>query len=193
MAKVTIIYFSGAGTTDIYAKAIAKGIVSNEAVEINLISINPEDIHQGKYKNVSIIESLNETDTIVFGSPTYMGGVAAQFKAFADATNITWIQQKWKDKLAAGFTISGAPSGDKLNTLHYLQAFAMQHGMLWISTGENIAQQSTNRLGSWAGAMAQSLHHIDNTNLDGLISQEDLSYAELFGKRIADVTMKLNS
>ena len=47
-----------------------------------------------------------------------MGGPAAQFKAFADATGERWYRGAWRDKLAAGFTVSSGPSGDKLNTLN---------------------------------------------------------------------------
>ena len=43
-----------------------------------------------------------------------MGGPAAQFKAFADATAGKWFTSAWKDKIAAGFTVSMSPSGDKL-------------------------------------------------------------------------------
>ena len=35
-----------------------------------------------------------------------------------DATAPVWALQGWRDKLAAGFTHSAAPSGDKLGTLH---------------------------------------------------------------------------
>jgi NAD(P)H dehydrogenase (quinone) len=44
-----------------------------------------------------------------------MGGPAAQFKAFADATSERWFKRVRLNKLAAGFTVSGGPSGDKLS------------------------------------------------------------------------------
>ncbi len=44
-----------------------------------------------------------------------------------------WIDgPRWSDKLAAGFTNSKTMSGDKLNTLFDLAAFAAQHGMIWV-------------------------------------------------------------
>ncbi len=82
-----------------------------------------------------------------------MGGPAARFKAFADATVGSWWSQKWRDKLAAGFTMSGTPSGDKFNTLQYFHTLAMEHGMIWVSLGEMPMQPNgVNRLGSWGGA-----------------------------------------
>ncbi len=37
----------------------------------------------------------------------------------------------WRNKIAAGFTNSGARSGDKLATLVQIAIFAAQHGMHW--------------------------------------------------------------
>jgi len=53
-----------------------------------------------------------------------------------DASAAPYFVKAWKDKLAAAFTVSGSPSGDKLNTLTSLAIFAAQHGMLWIGTGQ---------------------------------------------------------
>ena len=57
-------------------------------------------------------DALDRSDAIIFGCPTYMGGPSAQFKTFADATSKLWYEQRWKDKLAAGFTNSGSPAGE---------------------------------------------------------------------------------
>ncbi|WP_292831862.1 flavodoxin family protein [Nostoc sp. JL33] len=90
----------------------------------------------GRWKNDEGLEKLNQADAIVFGSPTYMGGVAAQFKAFIDAASEVWFRQGWKDKIAAGFTHSSSPSGDKQGTLLYLAMNAAQHGMIWVNVGD---------------------------------------------------------
>jgi NAD(P)H dehydrogenase (quinone) len=46
------------------------------------------------------------------------------------------VRIRRRDKLAAGFTVSDSPSGDKLGTLQYLFTLAMQHGMVWVGLGE---------------------------------------------------------
>jgi NAD(P)H dehydrogenase (quinone) len=61
-----------------------------------------------------------------------MGGVSAQFKAFADATSELWCQQEWAGKIAAGFTCGSAMNGDQTSTLQYLVTLANQQGMLWV-------------------------------------------------------------
>jgi NAD(P)H dehydrogenase (quinone) len=118
-----------------------------------------------------------------------MGGPAAQFKAFADATVESWFAQAWRDKLAAGFTVSGAPSGDKFSTLQYFHTLAMQHGMIWVGLGELPAQENgINRLGSWAGAMAQP----EQDSTDIKISEQDKLTGEVLGKRIARLALGIS-
>ncbi len=69
-------------------------------------------------------------DGYILGSPTYLGGVSAPFKSFMDATGKLWRTQQLKGRLAAGFTVSSLPAGDKQSTLVSMFIFAMQHGML---------------------------------------------------------------
>ncbi|WP_175564229.1 flavodoxin family protein, partial [Pseudomonas aeruginosa] len=47
-----------------------------------------------------------EADAIVFGSPTYMGGPAWQFKKFADATSKPWFVQLASLTPRAGYGVS---------------------------------------------------------------------------------------
>ena len=74
-----------------------------------------------------------------------------------------FLERRWQDKLAAGFTNSAGMSGDKLCTLQQLAGFAAQHGMIWIPLGQLPGWQSSNgtaadlnRLASFLGVMAQS-------------------------------------
>ena len=106
---------------------------------------------------------LDAADGIVFGSATYMGNVSAGFQTFAEQTGRRCLNGTWRDKIAAGFTNSGAKSGDKLNTLVSLAVFAAQHHMHWVSLGLGAGWNSAtgsendlNRLGFWLGAAAQT-------------------------------------
>lgn len=183
MLIVSIVYFSGSGHTGKLAEAVNRGILSVKGVKSHLVAINGDDIVKGRYRNDAVLAQLDTSDAIIFGAPTYMGGPAAQFKAFADATVGLWMEQKWRDKVAAGFTISGAPSGDKQGTLQFLHALAMQHGMIWVGTGELPGQPNgVNRLGSWIGAMALAQ---PNESPDLAPNDEDKLSGELLGKRVA--------
>lgn len=72
-----------------------------------------KDIVEGRYQNEADFAQFAKSDAIVLGTPTYMGGPAAQFKAFADAADMVWFHQGWKNKLVGGFTHSSSSNGDK--------------------------------------------------------------------------------
>lgn len=154
--RVAVAFHSGRGHTAKQAQAVAAGAAAVAGVESKLIPVAGAD---------AAWEDLERADAIIFGAPTYMGGPSAQFKAFEDATSkkVMAAGFKWRDKIAAGFTNSGARSGDKLATLIQIALFAAQHGMHWVNLDLPPANNSSkgsetdlNRLGFWLGAGAQS-------------------------------------
>ena len=101
MKSVVVVYFSGSGHTHLMAEAIAEGVRQVPDVSVELVRIHGEQIVNGRWQDDRAMEKLDRADAIVFGSPTYMGGVAAQFKAFIDAASSRWFQQAWKNKIAS--------------------------------------------------------------------------------------------
>lgn len=184
MKTVAIIYHSGFGHTKKVAEFVAQGVSSVSDINVWLLTTD---------EAVQEMEKLQECDALVFGTPTYMGGPSAQFKQFADATSKLWMQGALNNKLAAGFTNSGGLAGDKFATLMYLVTLACQHGMIWISLGQPAAltksghgatPETVNRLDGSLGLMTQS----DNADIKNTPAPGDLESAQLFGKRIAEIT-----
>ena len=187
MSTVSIIYFSGSGHTTKMAEAVNQGAASVAGVTTHLIAINGDDIVKGRYKNDTVLATLDASDAIVFGSPTYMGGPAAQFKAFADATGERWYRSAWRDKISAGFTVSSGPSGDKLSTLQYFFTLAMQHGMIWAGLPETpMNDKGINRLSSYSGAMAQAGMEAP----DVAPNAADKLTGEILGRRVAEAVKR---
>jgi multimeric flavodoxin WrbA len=184
MSKIVIVYHSGYGHTKKVAETVAAG--SGGA----LLAIDAEgNLPEGGW------EQLAAADTIVFGSPTYMGSVSWQFKKFADASSKPWFGQQWKDKLAAGFTNSASMNGDKLSTLHYLFTLSQQHGMLWVGTGmmpsnsKAATRNDVNYVASSSGLMTTTP---SDASVDEMVAG-DLETARRFGERVADVTRRLTA
>ena len=110
-----------------------------------------------------------------------MGSVSAEFKRFMDDSSKAWLDRKWKNKIAGGFTNSGAMSGDKQGVLIQLAIFASQHSMVWVGAEYD---SGNDRFGSGLGAMAQSANAPAG---EGNPPKEDLIRAESYGKRIAEI------
>ena len=192
MKTIAIVYFSGSGYTALLAEAVAAGVNASGKAKAELIRIVGTDIKDGRYENEEVFAKLAAADGIIFGSPTYMGGVAGQFKAFIDTSGSVWFGRGWSGKIAAGFTTSGSPSGDKQGTLGYLHTMASQHGMIWVSANEMPhfyvgKDDGVNRLGSFSGVMGQ------NSNPMGAVpvldSGDGLS-GEKLGARVAEIVAK---
>ena len=186
--SVAIVYHSGYGHTARQAAAVWRGANAVAGVSARLYAVEGADAPWAE---------LTGADALIFGTPTYMGGQSAQFKAFQDATSNTVFAAGalWRDKVAAGFTNSASRSGDKLATLLQLAVFAAQHGMHWVNLGLPPANNSStgseddlNRLGFFMGAGAQS-----NADEPPELAppQADLLTAEHLGRRVAEVTLKL--
>ena len=116
MTKLGVVYYTGGGTTARFADAVAEGAKS-AGCDVYVHQIAGSEIQEGRWQNDSVLSELDACDAVVFGSPTYMGGVAAQMKAFMDALAPRWYSQAWNGKRAGAFTVSAKRSGDKLNCL----------------------------------------------------------------------------
>ncbi len=94
------------------------------------------------------------------------------------------MPETWKDKLAAGFTVSGAVGGDKFNTLSTMTTFAMQHGMIWVSLGVNPFNNNDgiNATGQYYGATGRAELDADPATAPSVAEQYE---GELLGARVA--------
>ena len=183
MASIAIVYHSGYGHTQRQAQAVAEGA----GAEAHLIAIDAE----GNITDADW-QALAAADTIVMGSPTYMGGPSWQFKKFADASSKAWFTRAWKDKLFAGFTNSASTNGDKASTLAYFTTLAMQHGGLWVGTGmmpANAKAASRNDV-NWIGTSAGAAAATPSDASVGEMLPGDLETARQFGARVAQVGAK---
>lgn len=186
MKKIGIIYHSSFGHTKRVADILFEALQEEANIKTTIFTTE---------EAIANLDEFNDYTTLIFGSPTYMGGPSAQFKAFADATSKKWMNFEWKNKLAAGFTNSSSLSGDKYSTLSYFVTLACQHAMLWMSLGIAPAQTKSghgaspdaiNRVGSYLGLAIQS----DNTEAVNTPGPGDIETTKLFAKRIAKIALK---
>ncbi|WP_334127786.1 flavodoxin family protein [Sneathiella sp.] len=183
MTKVAILYFSGYGHTQKQAEAVAAGAAGVNSVTVSSVRI-PEsgDITDADW------ETLLAADAIIYGSPTYMGGPAWQFKKFAEQTSKHYVSGVFRDKIAGGFTNSATVNGDKQETINAFFTFSQQLGQIWVGTGllaSNLKEHGpadVNWSGGYAGALAISPA---DASPEEAPPAGDLETARLLGERIA--------
>lgn len=187
MQKLAIVYHSPHGHTRHIAQQVAEGARSVAGTEAELLPAEELTARP---------DALRAYDGLVLGSPTYLGGVSGPFKGFMDATGRLWREQGLRGKLAAGFTVSSLPAGDKQSTLMSMFVFCMQHGMLWVGNPILPEQhrgvpehEAANRLGSWSGLMAQAGHAAP---ADSFVPG-DIKTARMFGRNFAETLARVGA
>jgi multimeric flavodoxin WrbA len=178
MSKIVVLYHSGYGHTKKVAEAVAS------TADAQLMPIDAEG-------NISEADwaTLAAADAIIFGTPTYMGGVSWQFKKVADASSKPWYAQLWKDKIAAGFTNSATLNGDKQGSIPYLHTLSQQHGMIWVGMGSKApnhkaaTRDDINNLGGYAGLITQTP---SDASAEEMVPG-DIVTAKYFGERVKAV------
>ncbi|QDK98557.1 flavodoxin family protein [Acinetobacter tandoii] len=184
MSNISVVYFSGYGHTKVIAQTFAQEIAAN------LIAIDANgDIQEQDW------QTLDQSDAIIFGAPTYMGTAPWQFKKFADASSKKWFNRAWQDKIFGGFTNSASLNGDKQVTLIQLQTLASQHGGIWVSLGllpansKSATREDVNNLGGSVGLLVQTPSDASVEE----IPSGDLDTAKVYAQRIASITKKFSA
>jgi multimeric flavodoxin WrbA len=183
MKKTVVVFFSGYGHTKRVAEYVVKG-ANAESVEVD----ENGDITDADW------DTINSSDAIIFGAPTYMGGTPWQFKKFADATSKQWFTRDWQDKVFGGFTNSASLNGDKQVTLISLQTLASQLGGIWVSLGlapANKVASTRDEVNYLGGSVGVLVHSPADAGADA-ISEGDLETARLYGERVANIANRFN-
>jgi NAD(P)H dehydrogenase (quinone) len=189
MTTVAIVFYSGYGHTARQADAVRNGVASVLGADVVTYRID----QSGELPD-GAMEAIGLADAMIYGSPTYMGGPAWQFKKFADASSKAWFAESWKDKVAAGFTNSASVNGDKGATMHYFWTFSQQHGQFWVGLGVPPANtkahgpEDVNWTAGFSGAFAISPSDASPAEAP---RKGDLETASLLGKRVAEVAGRL--
>lgn len=187
--QISIVYHSGFGHTERLARAVEAGATEAGAKVSLLVASELSQRDKGPW------ETLENADAIIFGSPTYMGAVSAPFAEFAAASAAVYKRHGWKDKLAAGFTNSGKPAGDKFATLSQMFVLASQHGMLWVppalhpgfSKAGDSYDVGINRTGHYTGV---ATHSYSDHSPDESPSGNELETGRLLGARVATLAAR---
>ena len=177
------------GNTNALGQQVVVGASSVAGVAAEHLIINEDGVFPANGWDL-----LEEAEGVMFGCPTLTGGPSWQFKKFADATMLeVYPKSLWKDKIAAGFTISPSMSADRGSTLNFLFSLAMHHSMIWVGSGlkhavaglenGNADPNDISYSGPFMGLMAQAPESAAQ------LTQQDLRTARHFGHRFAGIVL----
>lgn len=198
---VSIIFYSMYGHTYQMAEAVAEGAhsVDNAAVDIYQV---PELVPQEVLEDSGASEAkeafdhipeatpevLEESDALIFGTPTRFGMMAAQMRNFLDQTGKQWFEGALIGKVGSVFASTGSQHGGQETTLRNFHTTLLHHGMIVL--GVPYSEERLNEMDEISGGTPYGA-----TTLAGDGSREpstnELEIAKTQGAHVAETTNKL--
>ncbi|MDX9724131.1 MAG: NAD(P)H:quinone oxidoreductase [Myxococcota bacterium] len=200
--KILIPFYSTYGHVYHLARAVAEGVERVEGAEALLRRV-PETLSaeiltkmgaleaQKAFADVPLaqVDELAEADAIIFGTPTRFGNMAAQMRAFLDATGQLWMQGKLIGKPGSVFVSTATQHGGHESTVLSFHTTLLHHGMLIV--GLPYAYQGQTSIDEITGCSPYGAGTIAGGMGQRLPSELELEGARFQGEHVAKLTAKL--
>ena len=195
MAEILVLFYSRKGSTAELARQICRGIESIPSAQARLRTVPPlttvVEPPQSPIPNegppYATVQDLIDCDGLVLGSPTRFGNMAAPLKHFIDSTSALWLSGKLAGKPAAVFTSTQTMHGGQESTLLSMMLPLLHHGMYIVGlpyTEPALSQTS-------GGGSPYGASHVAGEETQPRLSDEERTLAQLLGKRVAELAVKL--
>lgn len=197
MTEILVLFYSRKGATAELARQACRGIESVSGARARLRTVPPvvTSIEQPQPSVPSdgppyaTHDDLRECDGLVMGSPTRFGNMAAPLKHFLDGTSSLWVAGTLANKPAGVFTSTQTMHGGQETTLLTMMLPLFHHGMVLVGLPyTEAALNHTTRGGSPYGAS-----HVALGQAQPRLSEEEKTLAQLLGRRVAELAVKLRS
>ena len=196
MSEVLVLYYSRYGATEALAREVCRGIDSVEDMAARLrtvpavsaVSEAVEDPVPPSGPPYAKQQDLHECAGLVLGSPTRFGNMAAPLKYFLDGTGSEWMSGTLAGKPAGVFTSTSTLHGGQESTLLTMAVPLLHHGMLIVGLPYTEASLTE----TTSGGTPYGASHVTWNRPSDALSDEERLLARALGKRVADVTSRLN-
>jgi NAD(P)H dehydrogenase (quinone) len=200
--KVLVIYYSTFGNVHKMAKLVAEGInqvKGAEAVIRRVPELMPENAVQERadmkagadlQKDIPIVtlDDFKEAGAIAFGTPTRFGNVSAQLKNQIDQLGSLWMQKTFEGKPAGVFVSTGSLHGGQETTILTLMAVLIHLGFVVVGVPYSVPDLFLTQ----GGGAPYGPGHVAGPDNSRPIDENEANICRVFGKRLAEIGLKLN-
>ncbi|WP_442482680.1 NAD(P)H:quinone oxidoreductase [Aeoliella sp. SH292] len=200
--KIHVVFYSMYGHVFQMAEAVAAGAKEVAGAEVTLFQVAetlPTEVLEKMgavdakkaFAHVPVMEpkQLAEADAVIFGTPTRFGNMAAQMRAFLDATGGLWKTGALVGKVGSVFASTATQHGGQETTITSFHTTLLHHGMVIVGvpyTCPGLVNMSEITGGTPYGAT--TLSKDDGSRMP---SENELSIARFQGKHVAEIAAKL--
>lgn len=197
MAEILVLFYSRKGSTAELARQVCRGIesVSNARSRLRTVPLVTTVIDQLQPAippdgpPYATHDDLRECDGLVLGSPTRFGNMAAPLKYFLDGTSALWVSGAMANKPAGVFTSTQTMHGGQETTLVTMMLPLLHHGMYIV--GLPYTEAALNNTSS--GGSPYGASHVARGETQPRLTDDERLLAQLLGKRVAEVAVKLRA
>ncbi|GGD43287.1 NAD(P)H:quinone oxidoreductase [Pseudoxanthomonas indica] len=195
MAEILVLYYSRGGSVARLARQIARGIGEVDGMSARLRTVPPvaavtqQAAPPVPEDGAPYVEArdLAECAGLVLGSPTRFGNMAAPLKHFIDGLGAEWASGTLVDKPAAVFTSTATQHGGQESTLLSMQLPLLHHGCVIVGIPFTETLLSSTR----SGGTPYGASHVAGVSDDPQPTDDEAALARALGRRIADITRRL--
>lgn len=178
------------------AQHIARGIESVPGMEARIrtvpsVSPNTEQTEPSIPDSGApyvTLEDLKECDGLALGSPTRFGNMAAPMKYFLDTTSSLWLSGQLVNKPAAVFSSTASLHGGQETTLLSMMLPLFHLGFILVGIPYTVPELNSTR----TGGTPYGATHFTGPDGKNPVSEEEQRLCFAMGKRLAEITAKLN-
>lgn len=197
MPYILVLFYSRTGATANMANLIARGIHSVPGIEAmvrTVPSVSPiVEVASPKVPAdgapYATIEELKNCSGLALGSPTRFGNMAAPLKHFIDNTGSIWLSGELSGKPAAVFSSTSSLHGGQESTLLSMMLPLLHHGALIVG----LPYTESALLKTNTGGTPYGPTHVSGTDNQLPISEDEKLLCMALGKRLATITLQLQS
>ena len=196
MTEILVLFYSRKGSTAELARQVCRGIEVVPGARARLRTVpqvtavveQPQPAVPAAGPPYASHDDLRECHGLVLGSPTRFGNMAAPLKYFLDGTSALWLSGVMAGKPAGVFTSTQTMHGGQETTLLSMMLPLLHHGIVIVGLPyTEDALSSTASGGSPYGAS-----HVARADGQPRLSEEERVLAQLLGKRVAEIAVKLH-
>jgi len=195
MPYILILYFTRYGATGKMAQEVARGIEQVSEIEARLRqvpSVSPnttatEDDIPSSGPPYATLDDLSHCAGLALGSPTRFGNMANALKYFLDTTGGLWQSGALISKPAGCFTSTASLHGGQESTLISMMLPLIHQGMIIVGT----PYSETDLFTTTTGGTPYGPSHYAGMDSNNPLSDVEKKLCQRFGKRLAEITLKL--
>jgi NAD(P)H dehydrogenase (quinone) len=193
--EILVLFYSRKGSTAELARQVCRGIDAVAGARSRLRTVpqvttvveQPQPAVPADGPPYATHDDLRECAGLVLGSPTRFGNMAAPLKYFLDGTSSLWLTGVLAGKPAGVFTSTQTMHGGQETTLVSMMLPLLHHGMVIVGLPYTEDALSSTR----SGGSPYGASHVAHGEQQPRLSDEERTLAQLLGKRIAEVAVKL--